>query len=244
MNTETLAIIGVILILIAPCVSAVESDYQYDDDGWLIRLAGPERLALGDEFGCHGMPDVNPLEDPDSVPACLSYLNERIPASKWGENALTFGLPDGSASHTNSEVFSDTLISAGIRVVDDSDFGSNNSTFNSFEVNAGSLEKSVASVDAIMSASNDEGIVVLSWIAEMEDLNVRKDGDVVSWIGDQSFWFTTPGEIISSKSHAMIGLINSSNSTVIIEQPETISGLWATPGNSLITAFDSEGVAL
>jgi len=244
MNAGTYALLGVFLILTAPCVSAVESDYQYDDDGWLIRLAGPERLALGDEFGCHGMPDVNPLEDPNSVPACISYLNERIPASKWGENTLTFGLPDDSNSNVNSAVLSDSLISAGIRVVDDSDFGPNNNTFNSFEVNAGSLEKSIASVDSILSASNEEGIVVLSWIAEMEDLNVRKDGDVVSWIGEQSFWFTTPGEIISSKSHAMISIINSSDSTVIVEQPEPILGLWTTPGNSLITAIDAEGMGL
>ncbi|HJM67236.1 MAG TPA: hypothetical protein QF555_06800 [Candidatus Thalassarchaeaceae archaeon] len=244
MNTEMCAIIGVILILTAPCVSAVESDYQYDDDGWLIRLAGPERLSLGDEFACHGMPDVNPLDDPNSVAACISYLNERIHASKWGENPLTFGLPDYSPSNINSENLSDALISAGIHVVDNSDFGPNDGTFNSFEVNAGSLEKSVASVDAIRSASNDEGIVVLSWIAEMEDLNVRKDSDVVSWIEGESFWFTTPGEIISSKSHAMISHINSSDSSVIVEQPNAIQGLWNTPGNSLITAIDSEGAGL
>ena len=31
----------------------------------------------------------------------------------------------------------------------------------------------------------------MSWIAEMEDLNVRRDRDVVAWIDEQPFWFTT-----------------------------------------------------
>ena len=53
MRVEISAVFGVILILSAPIISASESSYSFDDDGWLTQLAGPERLALGDEFGCH-----------------------------------------------------------------------------------------------------------------------------------------------------------------------------------------------
>ena len=241
MRVEISAVFGVILILSAPIISASESSYSFDDDGWLTQLAGPERLALGDEFGCHGMPEVNLLEDSGSVDACVTYLNERIAASKWGENPLTFGVPDNSAEHPNSQNLTDALYSAGIRVVDDLEFGEQSGILNSFEVNAGTLEKGIASIDSILSSAKDEEIVVLSWIAEMEDLNVRRDRDVVSWIEDQSFWFTTPGELVSSKSSGNLTLINYDNSTVTIEQPNQIAGLWATPGNSLISGVDMDG---
>ena len=111
MRVEISAVFGVILILSAPIISASESSYSFDEDGWLTQLAGPERLALGDEFGCHGMPEANLLEDSGSVDACVTYLNERIAASKWGENPLTFGVPDNSAEHPNSQNLTDSLLS-------------------------------------------------------------------------------------------------------------------------------------
>ena len=75
----------------------------------------------------------------------------------------------------------------------------------------------------------------MSWIAEMEDLNVRRDRDVVDWIEDQPFWFTTPGEIISSQKVVEVNLFNNTSSIVEVRQPSAESGLWETPGNSLIT---------
>ena len=121
------------------------------------------------------------------------------------------------------------------------EFGDQSEKLNSFEVNAGTLEKGIASIDSILSSANDEEIVVLSWIAEMEDLNVRRDRDVVSWIEEQSFWFTTPGELVSSKSSGNISLVNYNDSTVTVEQPNQITGLWETPGNSLISGVDMGG---
>ena len=72
MNRGILVTFAATLILSIPVVNAELSDYPHDEDGWLTRLAGPERLALGDEFGCHGMPDVSILEDSNSVQACIS----------------------------------------------------------------------------------------------------------------------------------------------------------------------------
>ena len=241
MNRGILVTLAVILILSIPVVNAELSDYPHDEDAWLTRLAGPERLALGDEFGCHGMPDVSILEDANSVDACISYVNSLIPASRWGNNTLTFGLPTDSSQHSNSEELKNSLLRSGIKAVDKTQFSENFSDFSSFEVNAGSLEKSIASIESIQTASQENGIVIMSWIAEMEDLNVRRDRDVVDWIDEQPFWFTTPGEIISSKKVVEINSFNSTSSSVEVRQPPAESGLWETPGNSLVTTNGING---
>ena len=114
MNRGIIATFAVTLILSIPFVNAELSDYPHDEDGWLTRLAGPERLALGDEFGCHGMPDVSILEDVNSVEACISYVNSLIPASRWGNNTLTFGLPIDSSQHSNSAELRNSLLGSGI----------------------------------------------------------------------------------------------------------------------------------
>ena len=63
-------------------------------DGWLIQdVVGGERLALGDEFGCHGMPGKNIEDDLSVVQECKDYLTSQINASKWGEQPLSFGIP-------------------------------------------------------------------------------------------------------------------------------------------------------
>ena len=235
MNRGIIATFAVALILSIPVVNAELSDYPHDEDGWLTRLAGPERLALGDEFGCHGMPDVSILEDVNSVDACISYVNSLIPASRWGNNTLSFGLPTDSSKHANSQELKNSLLSSGIKAVDNTQFSENFSDFSSFQVNAGSLEKSIASVESIQTASQENGIVIMSWIAEMEDLNVRRDRDVVDWIEDQPFWFTTPGEIISSQKVVEVNSFSNTSSIVEVRQPSAEFGLWETPGNSLIT---------
>lgn len=246
MNRGIIATFAVALILSIPVVNAELSDYPHDEDGWLTRLAGPERLALGDEFGCHGMPDVSILEDVNSVDACISYVNSLIPASRWGNNTLSFGLPIDSSKHANSQELKNSLLSSGIKAVDNTQFSENFSDFSSFQVNAGSLEKSIASVESIQTASQENGIVIMSWIAEMEDLNVRRDRDVVDWIENQPFWFTTPGEIISSQKVVEVNSFNNTSSIVEVRQPSAESGLWETPGNSLITTngINSNGLSV
>ena len=246
MNRGIIATFAVALILSIPVVNAELSDYPHDEDGWLTRLAGPERLALGDEFGCHGMPDVSILEDVNSVDACISYVNSLIPASRWGNNTLSFGLPTDSSKHANSQELKNSLLSSGIKAVDNTQFSENFSDFSSFQVNAGSLEKSIASIESIQTASQENGIVIMSWIAEMEDLNVRRDRDVVDWIENQPFWFTTPGEIISSQKVVEVNSFNNTSSIVEVRQPSAESGLWETPGNSLITTngINSNGLSV
>ena len=63
----------------------------YQEDGWLTQdVVGGERLALGDEFGCHGMPDKNTYKDYTVIGECKDYLTKRIDASKWGSKPLSF----------------------------------------------------------------------------------------------------------------------------------------------------------
>ena len=81
------------------------------------------------------------------------------------------------------------------------------------------MEKSIASIESIQSAAQENGIVIMSWIAEMEDLNVRRDRDVVAWIDEQPFWFTTPGEIISSQTVVVVDSFNNTSSVVEVRQP-------------------------
>ncbi|MEC7437068.1 MAG: hypothetical protein VYB27_08280, partial [Candidatus Thermoplasmatota archaeon] len=241
-----IATFAVALILSIPVVNAELYDYTQYEYGWLTRLSGPERLALGDEFGCHGMPDVSILEDVNSVDACISYVNSLIPASRWGNNTLSFGLPTDYSQHSNYQELKNSLLSSGIKAVDNTQFSENFSEFSSFQVNAGSLEKSIASVESIQTASQENGIVIMSWIAEMEDLNVRRDRDVVDWIEDQPFWFTTPGEIISSQKVVEVNSFNNTSSIVEVRQPSAEFGLWETPGNSLITTngINSNGLSV
>ena len=63
-------------------------------DGWLIQeVVGGERLALGDEFGCHGMPGQSVDDDIAVIDECKDYLASQINASRWGEEPLSFGIP-------------------------------------------------------------------------------------------------------------------------------------------------------
>ena len=65
-------------------------------DGWLSQdVVGGERLRLGDEFGCHGMPGKDLNTDISVISECKEYLTSQINASKWGSEPLSFGLPEG-----------------------------------------------------------------------------------------------------------------------------------------------------
>ena len=43
---------------------------EWSDDGWLTNLIGPERIANGDEFGCHGFEDIDTLKENWVIEAC------------------------------------------------------------------------------------------------------------------------------------------------------------------------------
>lgn len=231
----TVVVLLLLLPLLTQTVIADDNEYPYDEDGWLTRIAGPERFSLGDEFGCQGMPDIDPFENPDSVASCRSYLTERVEASRWGASPITFGLQDGTSDSTLNQNIGDALVTSGFQVSIGPSIG--DERIQAIEFDAGSLEKNVASIEAIEASMDDGTPVVLRWIAELGDLNVRKDPDVLAWIEDQPFWFTTAGEYHTSKTPASI-TPNGSNS-IILNQPSVNVGEWSTPGTSVVSLVNS-----
>ena len=72
----------------APTVAA-----EWEDDSWLSNIIGPERLAHGDEFGCHGYEGVDIAEEPWVIEACRDYIVEFTNASRWDSHPISFGVP-------------------------------------------------------------------------------------------------------------------------------------------------------
>ena len=172
-------------------------------DGWLSQdVVGGERLRLGDEFGCHGMPGKDLNTDISVISECKDYLTSQINASKWGSEPLSFGLPEGVIEFETMEALreSNFLIVSGNELQSPSNIPLENLTESPeiIEQSGGSLEKNIASADDIHAGIDEHGYANLYWEAQLEDLNVRRDKDVLSWIESQDFWFTTWGEFYSA----------------------------------------------
>ncbi len=199
-------------------------------DGWLIQdVVGGERLALGDEFGCHGMPDNSIEEDLGIIQECRDYLMGQINASKWGQNPLSFGIPmDVLDSSTYNSIHD-----AGFRIVGDQVEADTSGHFWLMERNGGSLEQNVASTTQIQNAIDEDGYVSVYWEAEIADLNVRRDRDVLSWIENQDYWFTTWGEWYSSNHMAVV--VDQTPNSVTVKASSGVPGGWDVPGNTLVT---------
>lgn len=199
-------------------------------DGWLTQeVIGGERLAHGDEFGCHGMPGADIFEDSSIVQDCKSYLTSQINASKWGENPLSYGISSADVDSSLANVLTDS----GFRIIGDSPTTDTSSALWSIERSGGSLEQNVASIDGIEQAIEENGYVNLYWEAEIEDLNVRRDRDVLSWIENQDYWFTTWGEWYSS-SHVATESDRTSESITLKGSPY-VEGGWDVPGTTLLS---------
>ena len=90
MPRNTIAISFVLLIVIPTLAPPVFGEWE--SDSWLENVIGPERISLGDEFGCQGYEGVDINSDPWSIAACMDYLSEKSPSSRWGERPISFGL--------------------------------------------------------------------------------------------------------------------------------------------------------
>ena len=231
-----IAVLGLLILpLFTHTVTADNNEYEYDEDGWLTRIAGPERFNLGDEFGCQGMPDIDPFEDPNSVASCRSYLIERVEASRWGPSPITFGLQDGSSDSSMNQSIGDALVTSGFQVSIGPSIG--DERIEAIDFDAGSLEKNVASIEAIEASMDDGTPVVLRWIAELGDLNVRKDPDVVSWIESSTVLVYHSGRYHTSRQSASIS--PNGSESIILNQPSVNIGDWSTPGNNVISLVNS-----
>ena len=81
----------VVSVVLHPVVLA---EAAWEEDGWLRTSFAKERLDLGDEFGCYGMPGLSWSNDPGAVAnACKAYIEERTNASRWGVSPLSTYTP-------------------------------------------------------------------------------------------------------------------------------------------------------
>ena len=209
---------------------------KWDGDGWLTAIIGPERLALGDEFGCYGIPNLDPRKEVAVFSACRDYLAARTPASHWGDQPISFGLSKGVLEADAAMA----AANAGFRIVGP-EVGPVNSNLTVIAVDAGSLEKNIADISKIEEAlqeAGSDGLASMTWRARIEDLNVRRDRDVVAWLEQQVIWFTTWGEWLThSESSARIIAVNEASNNTEFRHPNLLDDdAWVTPGTVIISA--------
>ena len=159
---------------------------EWDDDNWLRNIIGPERLELGDEFGCHGFEGVDVTEEPWVIEECRDYLNRFTNASRWGSQPISFGHPNG---HVTEDV-ADTLSKAGFSIIGDRIEGNTHGLQVVHRLT--SLEKGQANISALENAEQDS-LVNIYWIARWHDVNIREDKRAISLLKSQDVWFTTWG---------------------------------------------------
>ena len=89
------------LLASSTLAAPVLADVEWEADGWLTTALADERLTLGDEFACYGMPGYSWYNDPGAVAKeCRSYIENNTDASKMGRECSldlrSFRLNDGS----------------------------------------------------------------------------------------------------------------------------------------------------
>ena len=201
---------------------------EWEDDNWLRNIIGPERLELGDEFGCHGFEGVDVREESWVIEECRDYLNRFTNASRWGSQPISFGHPNGIVTEDIASAISE----AGFSIIGDRIEGDGHG-LNVVE-RLTSLEKGQANLSALENAERDS-LVSIYWIARWHDINIREDKDAISLLKSQEVWFTTWGEWhghrISGESYDRI---LTSDPHVKTYRISTLSdSFWAVPGTAL-----------
>lgn len=222
-------LLAVTLAVMLSSVTSLPVQAEYTDDTWLENVIGPELLALGDEFGCHGLEDISPEEDTETVGACSQYVASRINASRWGQNLISFGTPEGEISDNLTEA----LVEEGFRIVGDMS-ESDDPRLRVISRNGGSIESGLS--DRSLIENSEPGkLVSLYWIARIDDMNIRRDRDVVDWLSEQPYWFTTWGEWVTHEESSSRITVNPVNGSTKISNPSSLG--WATPGTIKITGL-------
>ncbi len=237
MHTRRVISLTLVALLLVPA-TASPALAEWDDDNWLWNIIGPERLALGDEFGCHGYEGVDVGEEPWVIEACRDYLMDFTEASRWGEAPVSFGLPAGALAANTS----DALDAAGFSIIGDMLDEGPSEEDALFDVvrRSTSLEKGQADLDLLENAEEDS-ILSLYWVARWHDVKIREDKSAIALLESQDVWFTTWGEWHGHRdsSESFLRILNSEPTV----QSWQISNLgqsgWQVPG----TAFFEWGEA-
>lgn len=209
----------------APTVAA-----EWEEDSWLSNIIGPERLAHGDEFGCHGYEGVDITEELWVIEACRDYIVEFTNASRWGSHPISFGVPDQQLD----DIAAAALVEAGFEIVGDL-LTEVPEGLTAMTRNGGSLEQGIADRELLESIEKNT-LVSIYWEARKDDLKLREDGEVMSWLEQQDVWFTTWGEWHHhwlSGNEVVVTVEGSTLTATLSNQPS-----WSVPGTVRIQ-FDT-----
>jgi hypothetical protein len=230
-------------LLFLPLCAPVAAEWE--EDYWLTVIIGPERLELGDEFGCHGMAGGGITDYEQEISECRDYLTERINSSKWAANPISLGID----SERLDEIDSETIVAAGFAVVDQQILPLTTEIEN-ISYNGGSLEKNRQTVDEFQELI-DEGVPLINfyWKAREHDVVVRPNSELVSSIESTTAWFTTWGEHASYQaSKSNFTLNNSSPTTWIVtfeSDPLSKTGVfWDVPITNQFSNIDADVVSV
>ena len=179
------------------------AELEWDDDGWLTTSLADDRLESGDEFGCYQMLHLSWKLDPGAMAIeCKEYIEIKTNASKWGSNAISTYTPS-SLTMSQHEI----IANQGLTVHGDNNGLQESAWHDSQDVpvdlwdwynlgrRGGSLEQIVGSIDTVIDAVEEGGLVNLYWIGRVDDASIRYDRDIANYLNDDAdAWLTTWGE--------------------------------------------------
>ena len=195
MRTRRVVAAVLLLLLLTPLTAPAAGEWE--EDIFLYEVIGPERLAAGDEYGCHGIPGKDIREDRSVIKECKDYLTERTNASQWGAQPLSFGVPGESLDQQTG----DALVAQGFMIIGDKVETAHEDII-ALARNGGSLEKNIGSAAEFEVALESRAFVVnLYWIPRVNLNSVRPDWDLVDAIESSDAWFATWGEVASYARH-------------------------------------------
>jgi hypothetical protein len=213
--------------LLAPTVVA-----DWDDDNWLWNLIGPERLEHGDEFACHGYEGIDINEDNSIISSCKKYLNGHTNSSRWGSEAISFGVPNVIDESTISSLKASNFLILGDNLQSDVD------DMFVIQRNGGSIEKNAANITLLDSAEKDS-LVSVYWEARIYDLKVREDKSAIEFLENQDVWYTTWGEWYNHEISSNLISSTKSNNSITISLEKDSNSSWEVPGSIFIETSSS-----
>nr|AIF13815.1 hypothetical protein [uncultured marine group II/III euryarchaeote KM3_64_C08] len=252
MRTRRVVAVALFLLLLTPLTAPAAGEWE--EDIFLSEVIGPERLAAGDEYGCHGIPGKDIREDHSAIRECKDYLTERTVASQWGAQPLSFGVPGESLDQETG----DALVEQGFMIIGDKVLTGHEHLI-ALARNGGSLEKNIGSVTEFEQALDSPAYVVnLYWIPRMNLNSVRPDWALVDAIESSDAWFATWGEVASYNRHQPSLLWEADGNTAVLTHapvaadplthPESQIG-WTVPytlglemGDSVVMNIENDGV--
>ncbi|HJM45081.1 MAG TPA: hypothetical protein QF644_03945, partial [Candidatus Poseidoniaceae archaeon] len=232
------------LPLLLPLVGASS---EWKEDGWLDAdwYTKEGRIAAGDELGCQEILTLNlELMPKTTALECKKYLNDRTNASRWGSNPLSFGIDliknPNFDSDDHEALFSEGFAVHGLNTNYENtvwhnanDFPENSSDWWNLGY-SGSLEQTITPLKEIQDLANQGAMVNLYWQAQIADLKVRTNGELVEWLESENAWYTAWGESYSYEFHRNNDVFNiysnSSKEWNIVNQGSELNSLaWDLP---------------